>query len=177
MAVVTKGPQGSNAGSNVYANALWANSPNVSADDFTYATITNLGRNKEGGTLWRFDFTTSDIPAGSTINSVTVGLKWMNSISSTNYSLRSTMFDGSDDTVATALSANPGVSVSPTPTTRTLSTYLATPTLAQLYASVWVRATALQGSTNTGSTFSLDYISITVDYTAPTNVNNLVIWL
>lgn len=174
MATITKIATGAAVASSVLTNGSWTNEQNarVATTDLTaggsgtYATCANVGRNKEFGSLWPFVFSTSDIPDGATINSVSVKVQWKISSTSGNYTLRSTAFDSSNDSTGTALSANPGVTRTGV-TADTDDTYSLTtvPSLAQLRSGIWVRASAMQGGTNTSATFSLDYIQVTVNYT------------
>lgn len=175
MATVAKLSVGTVVASSVYTNGSWSNTANAadgtpaSPDNNTYATCTTAGRNKESGSLWPFTFSSSDIPVGSTINSVSVSLQWKGSSTSTSYTLSSSAFDGSNDSTATLLSASPGVTDNGPPTSDTTVGYALTtvPTLSQLNSGIYVRVSALQGGTSTTFTASLDYIAVTVDYTPP----------
>lgn len=181
MATLTKIATGAAVAAGSPFSGSWTNEQNArvavsdltAAGSGTYATCAP-GKNQEFASLWPFVF--SEIPAGSTINSVSVKVQWKESTTSSIATLQSTMFadngSGSPDQ-ATALSASPGVQRDSAHevTVDTDDTYSATPSLAQLQQGVWVRVQALRGNSNTACTFSLEYIQVTVDYTAPaTNV-------
>jgi len=148
-------------------NGAWTSEANVrdgtaaSPDNNTYATVVNPGRNKEFASLWPFVFSELD-PADSII-SVTVELQWKAASNSTFYTLSSSLF--ADSGQVTAITAVPALTNNPCPTVDTTRSYSASPTAAQLINGVWVRVQAAQGATNTGTTFSLDFIRVTVNYT------------
>lgn len=156
-------------------NGSWTNEQNArvavtdlnAAGSGTYATAAP-GKNQEFASLWPFVF--SDVVgAGDTIDSVSIKVQWKVSTTSSVATARSTCFAdngaGAPDQ-ATALSAAPGFNDTTEPTADKDSTYTATCTAAQVRQGVWVRVQALRGNTNTAVTFSLDYIQVTVNYTA-----------
>lgn len=169
MPVLTKIATGAAQAAGSPFNGSWTNeslarvasSDATAAGSNTYATCAP-GKNQEFASVWPFDF--SDVGTTDTVNSVSVKVQWKVSTTSSVAELRSSMF--ADQAQATAVSAVPGVSDTAEPTSDTDRTYSATPTAAQLNAGVWVRVQALRGSSNTSVTFSLDYIQVTVDYTA-----------
>lgn len=162
MPTVTKFPTANQAAGGVF-NGSWTNPNNAHADDGVYATAAP-GKNQEYAAVWNVSFSTSDIAAGATVNSVTIEVQWKVSTTASVATLRSTAF--ADSAQATAVSASPGVNDAAEPTTDTVRTYSATPTLAQL-RDLWVRAQILRGSSNTAVTASLDYVKVTVNYTDP----------
>jgi hypothetical protein len=171
VATVTKFPIANQAAGAPF-NGSWTNPNSAQSDNSTSATSTNAaevasaapGKNQEYASVWSVPFTTSDIPNGATINSVTVGVEWRVSTTSSVAELRSTAF--ADSAQTTAVSASPGLSNTAEPTNLTVQTYIATPTLAQL-RDLWIRVQALRGNSNTAVTAYLDYVKVTVDYTAP----------
>lgn len=180
MAVLTKIATGAAVAAGGAFNGAWTNeqlarvatSDALAAGSNTYATCAP-GKNQEFASLWPFVF--SEIGANDTINSVTVTVQWKCSTTGSIGTLRSTLFAdtgaGAPDQAA-ALSASPGVqSATPEPTADTTQSYTATCTAAQLRQGVWARAQAMRGNTNTAYTASLDYIQITVDYTAVVTVD------
>lgn len=162
MPVVTKFPSANQAAGSPF-NGAWTNPNNAHADDGSYATAAP-GKNQEFASVWSVPFSTSDIPNGSTVNSVTVEVQWKVSTTSSVATLRSTAF--ADSAQTTVVSASPGLDTTSEPTSDTIQTYAATPSLAQL-RDLWVRAQVLRGNSNTAVTGSLDYLKVTVNYTDP----------
>lgn len=170
MSVVTKFPSANQAAGGAF-NGSWTNPNSAHTDNSTSATSTSStevasaapGKNGEYASVWNIPFTTGDIPDGSIINSVTVGVEWRVSTTSSVATLRSTAF--ADSAQTTAVSASPGLNNTAEPTNLTAQTYTATPTLAQL-RDLWVRVQMLRGNSNTAVTAYLDYVKVTVDYTA-----------
>lgn len=172
MPVVTKFPT-TNQAAGAPFNGSWTNPNSAHTDNSTSATTTTStqvasaapGKNQEFASVWSVPFSTSDIPNGATINSVTVEVEWRMSTTSSVGEMRSTAF--ADSAQTTAVSASPGVvSATPEPTNLTVQSYSATPSLAQL-RDLWVRVQALRGNSNTAVTAYLDYVKVTVDYTDP----------
>ena len=158
-------------------NGVANNPTNAYTDDATEADFTpSKPRNDEDAHSWRgIDF--SAIPAGATINSVTV--KVMVRVSAANGASgaewRVALFE--DVTSAGALA--PGVTTAIgavqytrgfTDTTEFLwdvGTLSTEPTLAQLQAANFgVRVEAAHGNTGTSYSYFIDYIEVTVDFTA-----------
>lgn len=161
MATVSKFTRGAVAGNG------WTNAANATADDGTYATCIPA---KNGTTTgdWDFDaFTGSDIASGSTINSVTIEAQWKISTTSSIETYHQQNFNGgvggtetTDTTGTTADKVTQTTSWSSTPSETDVKT------AGQLVATI----KGQRGNSNTAVTFSLDYIKVTVDYTAPTNI-------
>lgn len=162
MPVVTKFPSANQAAGAPF-NGSWTNPNNAHADDGTYSTAAP-GKNQEFASVWNVPFSTSDIPNGAMVNSVTVEVQWKVSTTSSVATLRSTAF--ADSAQTTAVSASPGINDTAEPTSDTIRTYAATPTLAQL-RDLWIRVQAMRGNSNTAVTASLDYVKVAVDYTDP----------
>jgi hypothetical protein len=173
MATVTKVPTGAASAAGGVFNGSWSNEGNArgagdtaASGDGLYATAAP-GKNQEFASVWPVAFTAGEIPDGSTINSVTVKVQWKASVNTSVAELRSALF--ADSAQATALSAVPGFANTSEPLSDFDNSYSAStqPTVAQLRSGVWVRVQALRGNSNTAVTLSLDYIQVTVDYTAP----------
>lgn len=161
MPVISKFPSSNQAAGSPF-NGSWTSPNNAHADDGVYATAAP-GKNQEFASVWSVPFATGDIADGSTVNSVTVEVQWKVSTNASVATLRSSAF--ADSAQVTTVSASPGVNDAAEPTADTVRTYTATPTLAEL-RDLWIRAQAMRGNTNTAFTASLDYIKVTVDYTA-----------
>lgn len=157
-------------------DANLANPGNAYADDAAYATA-DTGRNKEMATNFRgFDF--SGIPDGSTITSVTVGIKKKLSAAWSQGQWRCSVWP--DVTVAAALTSGttgafgPNLQYTDDTNTATEETWYAMcsgtlPTLAQLKAANFgVRVQGSQGNNGTIHTWSVNDIYITVNYLSAT---------
>ena len=170
MTLVTKFPVANQAAGAPF-NGTWTNPDSAHTDNSTSPTTTTAsqvasgvpGKNQEYATVWSIPFTTADIPDNSVINSVTVGVEWRVSTTSSVATLQSTAF--ADSAQTTAVSATPGIQNAAEPTSLAAQTYSATPTLAQL-RDLWVRVQLLRGNSNTAVTGYLDYVKVTVDWTA-----------
>ena len=155
-------------------NGVFVDPTNAYADDTAWATKQS-SKNLEYATSWRgFDF--SAIPDGSTINSVTVRLAekvgadvggdWSMSLWA-DVTSAGALAPG----VLTAIGADDEYTQAATHTTEfdyepALNT---DPTLTQLKgANFGVRIELASGNSKTLSTYSINYISVTVDYTAST---------
>ena len=172
MPAVTKIPTGP-AVTAAGFNGAWANeqlarvatSDATAAGSNTYATAATA-KAQEFASLWPVAFTSTEVPAGSVVDSVAVKVQWK--ASSTASELRSTTF--ADSAQTTALSDVPGVTRASPPSTDSDNTYTLTtlPTVDQLRSGIWVRVQILNLTTGKGSTVtgSLDYIQITVTYSA-----------
>jgi hypothetical protein len=171
MSTLTKYPTANTAGSDW--DGVATNPAQAYTDDTLYATFVGTGRNKEFAHLWHgFDF--SAIPVGSTINSVTVKINEKVSVSWTQGLWRVGVYEDCTATVATARGDTGSIStIVERGSTDTadflwdLGTLSTEPTLAQLQATNFgIRIEAAQGNNGTAHTWSVDYIEITVDYTA-----------
>lgn len=158
-------------------NGVANNPTNAYTDDATEADFTpSKPRNDENAHSWRgFDF--SGIPDGSTIDSVTV--KAMVRVSASNTASgaewRVALFE--DVTAATALAPGVTGAIGAVQYTRgftdtteflwDLGTLSTEPTLAQLKATNFgVRIEAAHGNTGTSYSYYVDYIEVTVEWTA-----------
>lgn len=156
MATVSKFTRGAVAGNG------WTNPANATADDGVYAT-TAPGKNVTVTGDWDFAaITSSDIPDGATINSVTAEVQWKASQGSFN-----TMGLG---VLSGGAIVGSMVSVNPAPLSDTVQqlAYSVVPSLTDLRTAgtLGVRVSHRKGNTNNAYTGSLDYVSLTVDYTA-----------
>lgn len=143
----------------------WTNPSNAFATtgDDTYATAAPPKNGSIVGTFNFPDFTTSDIPDGSTINSVTTTVEWGMTASVTGGQLEVDNFIGVTG-VGTLIKTT-------TTEAQQTNAWTTLPTLAQLRSastSISVDIGCSKGSTNTAMTGNLDFASITVDFTAPT---------
>lgn len=127
-------------------------------NDATYGTWTNASRSATAYiNIGGFDF--SSIPAGATINSVTVLIRHYES--NTTY-INAVTFQPYDGTTAigSAFAATRATAARSDSTTFS-------PTLAQLQSAAFcVRVNATRSNQTTSTIFRLDYVDISVDYTA-----------
>lgn len=161
MAAVTKF-----ANANTVVTTGWTSPTNAYADDGAYATCAP-GKSASVSSDFGFPaFSTSDIPDASAITSIVVEVQWK--VSTT----------GSIDTLGVQLRTAAGAALGSetTETNATTADSLATQTItsgvtvADLRAAngIKARVRADRGNTNTGYTASLDYVKVTVNYTALT---------
>ena len=142
-----------------------SNAFSTTGDD-VYATGTPSKNGSVTGDFSFADFTSSDIPDSSTINSVTFTIEW---------ALTAAVNGGQ-------IQARPLIGISPAGSfvTKTSTTEaqdsvpcdLTTPSLSDLRsASTQIRftVTVSKGNTNSAMTGRIDFISMTVDYTAPSS--------
>lgn len=158
----------SSSASTVVSAGVWLGTSNVFASDNVFATDTGAVQNVEypmdvGG----FDF--SSIPAGSVLTSVTVGIE--NKCNWANRSrIKGEMYDGT--TKVTGPTLDLPISV----VSERVSTFIPTPTLAQLKsANLFVRVTHTRTNVNP-STLSVDWVKIDVVYTAPATGGRPKVW-
>ncbi len=146
----------------------YTNPTNGFADDGAYATGAP-NKNSEISAYWGFPgFTSLEIPDGSQINSVKVEIQFKVSTASsvaTQY-LQSFLNTTGIDVEQTDASE---------PTTDTLLSHSVTSGVSlsdlRIDDTVRARTRSRRGNSNTAVTFSIDYVSITVDYTEPTQTN------
>jgi hypothetical protein len=140
----------------------YTNPSNAYADDGVYATATP-GKNTEVSAYFGFAaFSTSDIPDGAVINSVTLEAEWKvsttTSIATQYWQLYKTTTGLGSEQSNTA-----------EPTTDTKSTHQVTTgvTLSDLRSADTIRGRlrSAQGNSSTAVTFSVDYAKLTVDFT------------
>lgn len=154
------------ANANAVVTTGWTSPTNAYADDGVYATAAP-GKNLSVTSDFGFPaFTTSDIPAGSTINSVTIEIQHKESTTASIATIgvqvnnNGTLL-GTEQTDTTEPAAD------------TLLTHQVTSgiSLTDLQTANLVkgRVRAARGNTNTAYTASLDYVKITVNYTPPSS--------
>lgn len=153
MATVTRYPSANNGG--------WdANESNAYADDGSYATTAPGVNSTESVEYGNFGFDAL-IPAGATINSVTLNAQWKVDTTASSATFRlagliSNVVEGSEHTDTSE----------PTSDKTTNFAMTSLPTRDELLDGVFeVRVGAQRGSGSTGYTMSLDYVSVTVVYT------------
>jgi hypothetical protein len=144
--------------------AGWTNPTNAYADDTAYASATLATKRATAtGTFSGFHFDTA-IPAGSTINSVTVNSAWYVNVQNPIVTFAVT------PTAGNAIST----SVESTVMTPVSSAAATGVTLAQLLDAVFsVAVTYTHGNDTNSQTAYFDYVSVTVDYTPPVNGTTL----
>ena len=159
---VTKFVSGSSASGMEMSNPTY-----VYADDTSYATYTSTSRNLNQivGYWTNLNF---EIPADATINSVTVEGNCQIDALVTGVGYGVQLYKGG--TTAVGSEATQAFSSTNTDTTCTQSITSSLPSVAELNATgdsgLRVRARCYNGNSNTSRTFSLDYLKVTVDYTA-----------
>lgn len=166
MATVTKAANAHTADATLTITTGWTNPTNAFATtgDNTYATADlTTSKNQSRGGYFDFPaFTTSDIPAGSTINSVTATVEWGMTAAVTGSTLHLQLYN-----TTTPL----GSEVTQTSAGEAQSTHQVTAGISQadLQSAGTVRAYVFysKGNTSTGTVGNLDFVTLTVDYTAP----------
>lgn len=160
MATVTKFPQ-----SNAAITTGWTNPTNVYADDTSYATC---GPGKNASVVSDFYNFNFQIPAGSTINSITIEMLVMASTTASVATcdvqpILNTTLRGTAVTTPTT---------EPTSLTVYNGTTAGTWTVAELNDNTQaggfkLRLSGNRGNSNTAVTWTADYVKVTVDYTEP----------
>jgi len=158
MSIATKYTRGAVAGN------AWTNAANATAEDDTnYATCSPAKKGSVSGD-WDFAaFTDGEIPASSTINSVTIRANYKVDTTSSIAELdinpgNNGSFDGvTADTSEPTTDTDFDVAYATAPSETDLKT------AGRLVA----RIDGVRGNSNTAVTFSLDSVALVVDYTAP----------
>lgn len=157
MSTVAKFTRGAVAGNG------WTNASRATADDGSYATC-GPSKNQTTTGDWDWDaFTDSEIPVGSTIDSVTLEVQWKvsttSSVATFHYRVGN---NGSFDTDQTDTSEPTGDKTSSV-------AYAAAPSETDVKTAgrLVARIAGQRGNSNTAVTFSLDYAKLTVAFTAP----------
>lgn len=139
---------------------------NINADDTSYAVWTKpSGTGQTSPGLEAYGFDTSSVPSGSTINSVTVS--FIGFVSNTSR-LAAPTYELWDGTTAKIGATQTGTNATSSSTTNTFS--FTGVTYSQL-ATLRVRIYGKGGGTSTSGTFSVDYVTINIDYTEPPPVD------
>jgi hypothetical protein len=142
----------------------WTNPSNAYATtgDNNYATIASAKNTTYSGDFGFPDFTSSDIPNDSTINSVTVYVEW---------GMTASVTGGTLGCQPRLNGANSGTELTKTTTTEAAqSVAFGTVTLTDLRSAsslLKARCRVTKGNSSTGMTGNLDYVYVTVDYTEP----------
>lgn len=172
MTLVTRYPSANAA----YSGAGLTNPSNAHADDGTAATAAPAKNNGLGTTYSGFGFD-GQIPAGSTINSVTIRYqRWCSTTNSVAIARTKARIGGideenHDDTQEPTTESGTGNTVAVDVTAD--RTWARDDLLDANFAAVFEFR---RGNTNTAYTGNLDYIRVEVDYTAPANRRGLVSW-
>ena len=155
------------SGTPVTSGTTWTNTTNlydgaVGSNPATYAVWTS---STSGATAYiestGHHTAFAAIPAGSTINSVTFNVRHVQNNASRIASGFAQVYDG-----ATTIGAQQALTT--TTTSVATNTFTRTPTLAQLQSSTFkIRVSATRAGVTQSATFSVDYVDVTVDYTAP----------
>lgn len=164
MSTVTKAANAHTADATLTITTGWTNPTNAFATsgDNTYATADlTTSKNQSRGGYFDFPaFTTGDIPAGSTINSVTATVEWGMTAAVTGSTLSVQIYN-----TTTPL----GSATTQTTATEAQSTHQVTTgiTQADLQSAGTVRARVFysKGNTSSGTVGNLDFVTLTVDYT------------
>jgi len=152
-------------GSSIVATVLttWASTANaydgaVGTTPATYATYVNASRSTTGSiTIGGYSFS----GAVGTINSVTAAINHKETSTSVISNVTVQLQDSTGANIGSAVAATRAT----TAATNTLT--LGTPTLAQVQAGLRVLVSVVRSNSTTSTTFSLDYVDLTVDYTPP----------
>lgn len=137
----------------------WNNPTNMYADDGSYTTTTLSGY--DNSCTIAYNFPSANIPAGATINSVTLQTQWK--ASSTTARLSSNIQMGYDGTLVGSLSEDKASTTSDrTQNCTTTGTW----TVEQLNSGLaYARINASKGNLFASGTCSFDYLCIIVDHT------------
>jgi hypothetical protein len=143
----------------------WTDPSNAYATtgDNTYATIASAKNTTYSGDFGFPNFTSSDIPDNSTINSVTIYVEW---------GMTASVTGGTLGCQPRLNGANSGTELTKTTITEEAqSVAFGTVTLTDLRSAsslIKARCRVTKGNSTTGMTGNLDYVYLEVDYTEPT---------
>jgi hypothetical protein len=139
------------------------------ANDATYATFTNPGSSAVG-TIDIGGFAVGAIPVGSTLASISIAVRHLNNNAARYTSVTVQGFDGT-----TAIDTPQTLVISPAAVhtdTRTIPA-----TLTQLKSAGFkIRCTVNRNATASSGVWSLDFIDLTADYTAPAVGGRPKVW-
>jgi hypothetical protein len=153
------------ADANTTITTGWTSPTAAYADDASYATAAPAKNSSVVTDYGVAAFTSGDIPDNSIINSVTIEAQYKSSVTnSTGATFGLRLNDNGSLHTETTF----GMSTTDQTGTRANSSAV---TLANLRIAntVKARVTGLRGNSNNAITWSVDYVKITVDYTAPVN--------
>lgn len=152
------------ASAGTWSNATSAVDGSPGSTPDTFATwVTNVANITATITVSGYDFST--IPSGATVNSVTVLFRHSESSTARLVAVFADVFDGATQ-IGTTINGTTN-----TATHNDSAAMSANPTVAQLKsANFKVRLSATRGNVGTTSTWSVDHIDVTVDYTSSASV-------
>lgn len=141
----------------------------VGSGETTQATTAGV-QNADVGGYYAFDL--SGIPASSTINSVTLEARQWTTTNATRYTVGWRLDSVAGTQIANELTTTTHPTTAPTPagtpgTGNSYSAWSAAPTLGQLQAAGFRARVRARRTVSQASTYTLDWVRITVDYTAP----------
>lgn len=149
------------ANANAAVTTGWSSPTNAYADDGVYATAAP-GKNADITTDYGFPaFTTSDIPAGSVINSVTVEIQDKSSTTSSTGATIGVQLE--NNTTLLGSEQTQGMSTTDQLLTHQVTTGIAQADL-QTANVVKARVRGHRANSNNAITWSLDYVKLTIDY-------------
>jgi hypothetical protein len=138
----------------------------VGTNPATYATWVNAARSTSS-TITIGGYTFSGVSGGATISSVTAAIRHLESSTSVIASVTVQLQDSTGANVGSAITAT----LSTTVATNTLT--VGTPTAAQVVGGLRILVTITRANSTTSTTFSLDQVDVTVNYTNPAAVHTL----
>jgi len=150
----------------------WTNPSNAFATttDGVFATISSVKNTTQNGDFGFANFTTAEIPDGSTINSVTVTVNWGMTASVTGGVLGTQLRNGS-----TSLGTETTqTSITQQNATQVVTSGVSLSDLRSASTLLKARTRCTKGNTSTAMTGNLDFLSLTVDFTPPPPGDRLV---
>lgn len=157
MPVNTYYPSSYSLGTN---GSNFINPGNIYSDNGVYCTVTQTAKNTTSQ-IYLEGFNINDIPIGSTINSVTINVDRK---MSTTASVQSVALQAYKST--TAMGTKATSTAEPSTDTVFSSTTTGTWTVAD-FTNFRLLLENIRGNSTTACTISYDYVSVTIDYTAP----------
>lgn len=164
MATITKA-----ANAHTIVTTGYTNPSNAYTDNASAATAAPAGKNTEISAYFGFPaFSTAEIPSGSAINSVEVGLRFLVDTTS------SIATQALQVAVNTTLQGSEQSNNSEPLTATNLTHNVTTVTESNLRTADVVRGylRSIRGNSNNAVTFSVEYVWVTVDYTPPATTIN-----
>lgn len=167
MATLTKAAAYHTAISTGYTNPA-----NAYSDNEVYATAAPA-KNGQVSAYFGFPaFSPAEIPDGSTINSVTVGIQFKVSTASSVATQYAQACLGTS--VLDSEQSNAAEPTADTNLTHTVTSGISVDDL-RTADNLRLRSRSARGNSNTGVTFSVDYVWVTVDYTEPLPTHDLTV--
>lgn len=167
MAQVTKA---ANAAADAGFAGRWTNASNAygTTSDTTYATVTTTSKSVTYGDDFGFpDFSSSDIPDGSTITSVTINGNW-GTVGALNGCVMGCLqrLSGADAGTETTVTTSGGGNYGPADFSAAYSTVPTLSNLRSASTTLKARVRATRPNSAVATTFNLDFVSVTVVYEA-----------